>query len=337
MSYDSDEVCIHNPCATVVNAACLGLNTIRVEYVDSPFAVVSNVVILIDTTGGAVVANMEVQDDCEHATHYFKKIAGANPTTINPPVGELINGAPSYILNTIGEVIQVVRDTSLIIPNWEIISNLGGGGGGILTTKGDVLSHDGTAELRVPVGASGQVLSADPLSASGLKWVAPASSGILTTKGDVLSHNGATELRVPVGASGQILSADPLSASGIKWIAPPTSGIRTYHTITDTVEATDPAWTTVGNFAWSIVRYGGYFGGTFTFYASISGAKTLEVRVINGASTLGSAVGIAASGIVIINLATLPVTNSVMSIQVMRGGGGGANPRLIGGQLEFQV
>ena len=44
MSYDSDEVCIHNPCATIVNAACLGLNTIRVESADSPFAAVKNAV-----------------------------------------------------------------------------------------------------------------------------------------------------------------------------------------------------------------------------------------------------------------------------------------------------
>jgi hypothetical protein len=44
-----------------------------------------------------------------------------------------------------------------------------------LTTKGDVLTHNGTGENRLTVGASGQVLTVDPASASGVKWAAPAT------------------------------------------------------------------------------------------------------------------------------------------------------------------
>lgn len=42
----------------------------------------------------------------------------------------------------------------------------------VLTTKGDLMAHDGTAAVRLPVGANGEVLSADSAQASGLKWVA---------------------------------------------------------------------------------------------------------------------------------------------------------------------
>jgi hypothetical protein len=39
-----------------------------------------------------------------------------------------------------------------------------------LTNKGDVLTHDGTNETSLPVGADGQVLTADSASPNGVKW-----------------------------------------------------------------------------------------------------------------------------------------------------------------------
>lgn len=46
-----------------------------------------------------------------------------------------------------------------------------------LTAKGDLIGHDGSAELRVPVGAVDTVLTADPTAAAGIAWKAPASIG----------------------------------------------------------------------------------------------------------------------------------------------------------------
>ena len=40
----------------------------------------------------------------------------------------------------------------------------------LLTTKGDILTHNGTLSLRLPVGADDQVLVADSGEASGVKW-----------------------------------------------------------------------------------------------------------------------------------------------------------------------
>lgn len=46
------------------------------------------------------------------------------------------------------------------------------------TTKGDLIVHNGTTNVRVPAGTNGQELQADSTEASGVKWVTPAGGGI---------------------------------------------------------------------------------------------------------------------------------------------------------------
>lgn len=46
-----------------------------------------------------------------------------------------------------------------------------------LTTKGDLISNDGTNSTRVAVGTNGQVLTADSSAASGVSWQTASSSG----------------------------------------------------------------------------------------------------------------------------------------------------------------
>jgi hypothetical protein len=45
------------------------------------------------------------------------------------------------------------------------------------TTKGDLIGHNGTANVRVPVGTNGHVLTADSAEASGVKWAAAGGGG----------------------------------------------------------------------------------------------------------------------------------------------------------------
>jgi hypothetical protein len=45
------------------------------------------------------------------------------------------------------------------------------------TTKGDLIGHNGTANVRVPVGTNGQVLTADSAEAAGWKWAAAGGGG----------------------------------------------------------------------------------------------------------------------------------------------------------------
>jgi hypothetical protein len=91
-----------------------------------------------------------------------------------------------------------------------------------LTTKGDLDGFD-TAEARIPVGADGQVLTADSTQALGVKWAAsPAGfANPMTTKGDIIAGGtGGAAARVGVGTDGQVLTADAASANGVKWAAP---------------------------------------------------------------------------------------------------------------------
>lgn len=47
-----------------------------------------------------------------------------------------------------------------------------GGGGTVspLTTKGDLYTHDGSANARLPVGSNSQVLTADATATTGVRW-----------------------------------------------------------------------------------------------------------------------------------------------------------------------
>lgn len=79
----------------------------------------------------------------------------------------------------------------------------------ILTTKGDLLSRDGSTDVRLPVGQDGQIIKADSNTATGLNWVTPQenndvnSTGLLT--GGVLSVGaGASQYSISDG-TGQIV------------------------------------------------------------------------------------------------------------------------------------
>lgn len=54
------------------------------------------------------------------------------------------------------------------------------GGTTPLTTKGDILTHNGTNDVRLGVGADGEVLTADSASTEGVKW-SSAGAGDMTT------------------------------------------------------------------------------------------------------------------------------------------------------------
>lgn len=49
---------------------------------------------------------------------------------------------------------------------------------GSLTTKGDILTHDGSDHIRLPVGTDGYILVADSGEASGLNWIANSGGGL---------------------------------------------------------------------------------------------------------------------------------------------------------------
>jgi hypothetical protein len=84
-------------------------------------------------------------------------------------------------------------------------------------TKGGVLtSADGTTNSVLPVGTSGQLLSAT--AGGALAWTTPAAGlSLSTTKGNITTANGSAVTNLAVGGAGTYLVADPTQATGLRW------------------------------------------------------------------------------------------------------------------------
>lgn len=97
--------------------------------------------------------------------------------------------------------------------------------GPVITTKGDLLVHDGVDRTRLPLGADLQVLTADSTEPTGVKWAnLPAQfAPPITSRGDLIVHNGAVPVRQAVGANGQVLTANSSTATGVQWAPLPAS------------------------------------------------------------------------------------------------------------------
>jgi len=85
-----------------------------------------------------------------------------------------------------------------------------------LTTKGDLVSNDGTNDVRVAVGANGTVLTADSAQTSGLSWTAPLANP-MDSQGDLIVGGVAgAATKLDSGATGQLLMA--LGAASPSWV-----------------------------------------------------------------------------------------------------------------------
>lgn len=77
-----------------------------------------------------------------------------------------------------------------------------------ITTKGDVISSDGTNNVRLAVGSNGTVLSADSTQTSGLKWVSVLSNP-MTSVGDlIVGGTAGAATRLAFGSANTILKTD---------------------------------------------------------------------------------------------------------------------------------
>jgi hypothetical protein len=93
-----------------------------------------------------------------------------------------------------------------------------------LTTKGDILSTDGSALNRLAVGTNAHVLTADSAATNGVKWALSPETDLVTTKGDILVASAADTLaRQGVGSNGQVLVADSGVTNGVAWVDPQTN------------------------------------------------------------------------------------------------------------------
>lgn len=94
-------------------------------------------------------------------------------------------GQPSNWVTQLDELVDVDVDTTPPSDGQALVWDATDGlwvpgtvaGASPLTTKGDVFTHNGSADSRLGVGTDGQVLTADSAQALGIKWATPAGGG----------------------------------------------------------------------------------------------------------------------------------------------------------------
>lgn len=84
-------------------------------------------------------------------------------------------------------------------------------------SKGDLSSHDGVSQVRLPVGIDGQMLTVDNSTDTGLIWKT-ANYEVTEQKGDLSGHNGVVPVRVPAGTDGYVLSSNSNTTNGLEWV-----------------------------------------------------------------------------------------------------------------------
>lgn len=89
-----------------------------------------------------------------------------------------------------------------------------------MTTKGDLLTTNGTDLNRLGVGTNAHVLIADSAATNGIKWGVDPVQDKVAAKGDLLVGSAADTLTaVTVGANNTLLVADSAQTTGVKWAA----------------------------------------------------------------------------------------------------------------------
>jgi hypothetical protein len=89
------------------------------------------------------------------------------------------------------------------------------------TTKGDLIVDNGTINVRLPVGANNQVLTADSATATGVKWAAAAGGGSNITTQGLWENNATISANYTIATGSNGMSAGPISvASGVTVTVP---------------------------------------------------------------------------------------------------------------------
>lgn len=169
-----------------------------------------------------------------------------------------------------------------------------------LTTKGDLLSTDGSDPKRVAVGSNNTRLVADSAQTSGIKWVADTQNTVIDAKGDLLvgSAND-TVARLAVGSDGHVLVADSTATNGLSYS--PLNGWRNAiingdFSVNQRGFTSHTADNTYGFDRWLMLRNNGtvtYSTQAFTLGNAITGQEpTNFARVVTTGQTLSSAYAI---------------------------------------------
>ena len=172
---------------------------------------------------------------------------------------------------------NLIKDFSISSFNYS--GGMGGGEAGVdppTSVKGDISGFD-TTFARIPVGADGQVVTADSVQALGLKWATPTDIAPPTSvKGD-LSGFSTAQARIPIGTNTHVLTADSTQALGLGWSAPASAGgtVLLEEVVMGTAAATLSSTVTLDKSLY------GSFIVTGNFSPTTASSTTLRMRVNN--------------------------------------------------------
>lgn len=179
------------------------------------------------TTSGDLPAET-LEFGYDKLTQIAQQITEAEERSVKLPATTSLTTAtlpdPSVTTN-FGKFFRVKSDGTGI----EVVTINPGQEASVLTTKGDLVGHTGSAAGRIPVGANETFLEADSAESFGVKWtlfatklaakIVAALFTILTTKGDLLVGTGATVQRKAAGANNNLLVPDSAQADGLKYVS----------------------------------------------------------------------------------------------------------------------
>ncbi len=160
--------------------------------------------------------------------------AAGIPATVIDAKGDLIAGSAAdtavrHAVGTDGQMLYADSTQTAGI-RWGAAPSGTGIPPTIADAKGDLIAASAAdTVVRVPVGANGQVLTADSAQTAGVAWTTVSGSGIPATtfdaKGDLLAASAAdTAARLAVGTNGQVLTADSTQTTGLRWATPSAGG-----------------------------------------------------------------------------------------------------------------
>lgn len=142
--------------------------------------------------------------------------------------------------------------------------SVGGGGASALTTKGDLLTRNASAETRLPAGSDGQLLIADSSVAEGLSWSNYMATGTYTGNGN------ATQAITGVGFQPRVVWIYPQEDAAwfIKTNQDGTKSKASYQRFEDDhIVSFDSNGFTVGDGTGSAANYMNVSGRNYTFIA----------------------------------------------------------------------
>src|SRR3972149_2966828 len=168
--FDNNNMCINRNVCNDIRGYGLNLKTITV--IDSTYSVLTDDnVIFANASGGQV--NVRLLRGVKYPFPIFmiKKLDNS-ANVVRILTGDLGTTVGSGVFSALAKpaaVAEFISDS----PNgdWKLLTHDLTIGLGLMTNKGDILSHNGTSLEVIPVGYDGDVLSADSSTSTGLKWV----------------------------------------------------------------------------------------------------------------------------------------------------------------------